>query len=147
MDCFANEVTVALRPLSLGNKTITKKIPCLYQNMRSFSSHPSTLLQPVAGGAGGVADCLSCGSSWLHWLDPQQWMETVWPQTRVVVLVTMLSLGIILTVILCRVVRQVYHCCVPQLRKKSVKNIDNDGLVLSHIERVVDQVQAATQGD
>ena len=137
MECENNQVTITLSTVSLVNNSMVKKIPCLYQNMRSFTQFSATPLQPGDGGAG--VDCLSCGSSWLHWLDPQHWMETVWPQTRVVVLVTMLSLGIILTVILCRVARQLHHCC----RRSNSKKVD--AMVLRQIERVVQEQQEQQQ--
>ena len=132
IECLANEVTITLRPLSFKNGTISKKIPCIYESIRSFRFSPGSR-QPVDGGPGAVPDCISCGTAWLHWLDPQQWMDTVWPQTRVVILVTMISLGIIIMVILCKVIRHLHQCLsLPKMGNE--KNNIGD-LVLSEIQR------------
>ena len=64
-------------------------------------------------------------------------METVWPQTRIVILVTMISLGIIIMVILCKVVRQFHQCFfLPKIGNKKNKIGD---LVLSEIQRAYEQ--------
>ena len=129
-DCLANQVTVTLRSESIENKTITKQIPCISENMRTFHAKSGTF-KPIDTGLGLVADCLSCSDSWLHWLDPQQWMDTFWPHTRVVILITMISLGIILTLLLCKVTRLFCQCCTdPQIKIK--KKILHD-IMLSQI--------------
>ena len=134
-ECLGNEVTVSLRPLSPKNQTISKKIPCLYENMRSFRSSVGNT-NNVGSVKGSIPDCLSCGSSWLHWLDPEHWMETVWPQTRVVILVTMVFMVIILIVVLWKVAISVYQCFVSS-RKGKQKKIIGD-IILKEIEKVSD---------
>ena len=125
-ECLANQVTVTLRPLSLDNLTISKQIPCMAENMRMFRSTAGPV-QPVDGGQG--VDCLSCSGAWLHWLDPQQWLDTVWPQTRVVIVVTMVCLGIILSLLLCKVTRllcQCYSFPLPRVGVRKKKSADGD---------------------
>ena len=125
-ECLASQVTVTLRPLSLDNLTISKQIPCMAEDMRMFRSTDGTV-QPVDGGPGVVADCISCSGAWLHWLDPQQWLDTVWPQTRIVIVVTMVCLGIILAVFLCKVIRLLCQCCtLPRvgIRKNKIGDPD-----------------------
>ena len=106
--CRAGQVRVSLRPLSLHNVTITKLLPCVTENMRTFRSTPD-MARPVEASA--RADCLSCSSAWLHWLDPGHWLETAWPQTRVVIVVTMAVMGILLIIITCKSVREFLKCC------------------------------------
>ena len=106
--CRAGQVRVTLRPLSLRNESITKLLPCVAQNLRSFRSTPDNAW-PV--GASAVADCLSCGSAWLHWLHPGHWLETAWPQTRVVIVLTMAVMGILIIIITCKSVREFLKCC------------------------------------
>ena len=114
-NCRAGQVRVTLRPLSLRNESITKLLPCVAQNLRSFRSTPD-MKWPV--GASAVADCLSCGSAWLHWLHPGHWLETAWPQTRVVIVLTMAVMGILLIIVTCKCVRGVCKCCGCSYRKK-----------------------------
>ena len=108
IQCRAGQVRVSLRPLSLKNVTITKHLPCVTENMRTFRSTPD-IRRPVEASA--ITDCLSCGSAWLHWLDPGHWLETAWPQARVVIVVTMAVMGMLVIFMACKLVGCVVKCC------------------------------------
>ena len=113
--CRAGQVMVTLSPLSLHNVSITKYLPCMAENMRTFRSAPD-MMGPVQ--ATKVEDCLSCGSAWLHWVDPDNWLETSWPQTRIVILVTMVVMGILVILTTCKLVRIICKCCGCTASKK-----------------------------
>ena len=106
--CRAGQVRVSLRPLSLHNVSITKQLPCVAETMRSFRS-VSGRIQPAE--LDQVEDCISCGRAWLHWLDPHHWLETAWPQSRVVITTTMAVIGILIILITCKFVRDLLRCC------------------------------------
>jgi hypothetical protein len=106
--CRAGQVMVSLRPLSLQNVTITKHLPCMAENIRTIRSNPD-IKRPVEASA--VTDCISCGSAWLHWLDPGHWLETAWPQARVVIMVTIAVMGMLVIIMVGKLVRGVCKCC------------------------------------
>jgi len=106
-ECRAGQVKVSLRPLSLQKLSVTKHLPCVAESMRTFRSTPDLTL-PVE--ASSVVDCLSCGSAWLHWLDPGHWLETGWPQTRVVIVVTMAVITFIILLLVCKLLRWTCKC-------------------------------------
>ena len=67
-ECREGEVVVSLKPLSRHNKTVTKAVPCISHNMRTFRQTLSQRLPAPARSPD--TDCISCLQSWLHWLDP-----------------------------------------------------------------------------
>ena len=113
--CRAGQVRVSLSPLSLHNVSITKHLPCMAENLRTFRSAPDSK-EPRQ--ANSVEDCLSCGTAWLHWLDPDNWLDTSWPQARIVILLTMAVMGIIAILITCKLVRSICRCCGCVANKK-----------------------------
>ena len=59
-------------------------------------------------------DCgLSCAASWLYWLEPAHWLDTVWPQSRVLILVILLLGAIIVLSVIARTC-----CCAARLCSK-----------------------------
>ena len=62
-------------------------------------------------------DCgLICSASWLYWLDPGHWLDSVWPQTRVLILATLIISAVILLSVIIRTC-----CCVAKLCSKKRK--------------------------
>ena len=62
-------------------------------------------------------DCgLACPASWLYWLDPGHWLDTVWPQTRVLILATIILGAVIILSVIIRTC-----CCVAKLCSKKRK--------------------------
>ena len=56
-------------------------------------------------------DCgLTCSASWLYWLDPGHWLDTVWPQSRVLILVILILGAVIILSVIIRTC-----CCVTKL--------------------------------
>ena len=106
-ECFKSSLRVILRPLSHQRRAITKDLPCLAQNLRIFRSTPD-MRRTVE--AREETDCLCCGSAWLHWIDPDHWLETAWPQTRVVIMVTMAGMGIIISLMACSLCKYICNC-------------------------------------
>ena len=97
IECRAGQIIVTLRPHLLShekskNSSITKKLPCLSESMRSFRSAPS---HRVPLNVTPVQDCLSCSHSWLYWLSPQNWLDAQWPRTRMIITATVATIIII----------------------------------------------------
>ena len=115
-ECEASEVTVSLKPLSSHNKTVSKRLPCISHNMRTFRQTLSQRLPapPVQADT----DCLSCLQAWLYWLNPAHWLDNIWPQSRVVILTITLVLAIILIIIVCRILLSLCRCCGCVNKKK-----------------------------
>ena len=135
--CAGGEVRVSLRPLtSLGEAgTVTKTLPCVTMNMRSgFTFHidrikssdeqcyrtfrsASDIRHDSATSDLASRDCgLACPASWLYWLDPGHWLDTVWPQTRVLILATIILGAVIIISVIIRTC-----CCVAKLCSKKRK--------------------------
>ena len=108
-ECRAGQVEVSLKPLSEHNRTITKSLPCVSHNMRTFRSTPSQKLNLDSGTL--VGDCgLGCLSSWLYWLDPAHWMDNFWPQSRIIIFTIVCVIFIIIIIIISKTC-----CCVAKL--------------------------------
>ena len=115
-ECREGEVVVSLKPLSRHNKTVTKAVPCISHNMRTFRQTLSQRLPAPARSPD--TDCISCLQSWLHWLDPAHWLDNIWPQSRIVIVtITLFSVIIILLIIL-RFLLSICRCCGCVSRKK-----------------------------
>ena len=115
-ECRGGEVRVSLRPLSSHNRTVSRAVPCISHNMRTFRQ---TLSQRLPAPPGPPStDCVTCVQAWLHWLDPAHWLDNIWPQSRVVIVSITLLAVIILLVIVCRLLLSVCRCCGCVSRKK-----------------------------
>ena len=116
-ECRAGQVEVSLKPLSEHNRTITKSLPCVSHNMRTFRSTPSQKLHLDSGTL--VGDCgLGCVSSWLYWLDPAHWMDSIWPQSRIIIFIVFLVILLIILSIVCKMILAVCKCCGCRRTKK-----------------------------
>ena len=136
--CAGGEVRVSLRPLSSLSEagTITKTLPCVTMNMRYTPSYlvdqkircymktqlfrtfrSADIRHDTAASDLASRDCgLACSASWLYWLDPGHWLDSVWPQTRVLILATLIISAVILLSIIIRTC-----CCVAKLCSKKKK--------------------------
>ena len=124
---------MSLNPLSEHNSTITKHLPCVSHGMRTFSSTSSNKMTISRNFS--VKDCglgiyfwkrhqtlkiqciQGCLHSWTYWLHPDHWMESVWSQTRLLILCTVLLLLIIILGLFSK-----FCCCLFKLKTKSKKN-------------------------
>ena len=100
---------MALQPLTATHLTITKQLPCVTESLRTFRS-----TQERAGRVEAELlreDCLSCSSSWLHWLDPAHWLEQSWSQTRVVISVCAGLAALLVLLLACKLLRTISCCC------------------------------------
>ena len=75
-ECRAGQVRVSLKPLSRHNRTVTRDLPCISHNMRTFR-HTLSQRLPAPPGPQDT-DCLSCAQAWLHWLNPAHWPAKRW---------------------------------------------------------------------
>ena len=121
-ECRNGEIEVSLKPLSNHNQTITKHLPCISHNMRTFRSTPTQMLT-ISGDQPWSDQCgLSCVSSWLYWLDPGHWMINVWPQSRVFIMIIVI---IVFLVILFLIIR-ICSCCCLALHSGKAKSRENN---------------------
>ena len=113
------QIEVSLKPLSNHNKTITKQLPCISHNMRTFRASPAHQLTINTDSHWSSDTCgLHCISSWLYWLDPGHWMENIWPQSRIVIFIILLVIFIIVLSIIIRMIYAVLKCCGCCVTKK-----------------------------
>jgi len=109
--CKAGQVTVALRPLSVTNLTISKLLPCVTESLRTFRSAEERIERgDTEVMSGRLKDCLSCTAAWIHWLDPGHWMEETWNQTRIVISVCTALSFLFLVLLVCKCIRTVCGC-------------------------------------
>ena len=108
LDCDNGLVTVSLRPLGQPDRSLTRELPCVAENLRMWRSVINSSV-PVAG----VVDtsCLHCQAAWLYWLDPSHWLDTGWSTVRALALVITLIVPIIALVILCKICKLCCKCC------------------------------------
>ena len=118
--CRGGQVEVSLKPLSAHNSSISKQLPCVSHNMRTFRSTASRSLSlPSASDPASVTECgLACVSSWLYWLDPAHWLDTIWPQSRVVIFIIILVILIVILSILTKMFLALCNFCVCRRKKK-----------------------------
>ena len=122
-NCISGSLSITLRPQATQSQGITKSLPCKSDKMQIFQSSPDKVI-PV--GTSSVLDCVSCGSSWLFWLDPENWLETAWPQTRVVIITIMVVMGVMALFILCKLIT-----CFDKCRNQSKCTVTHE----THISR------------
>ena len=90
---------------------VDQKIRCymktqLFRTFRSADIRHDTAASDLAS-----RDCgLACSASWLYWLDPGHWLDTVWPQSRVLILLILILGAIIVISVIIRTC-----CCVTKL--------------------------------
>ena len=120
--CSRGQVRVSLKPLGGEGEAavITKLLPCVSHSMRTFrstASHPLTI--PDTAAAAGARDCgVTCVSSWLYWLDPGHWLDTIWPQSRILISVILLVIIIIILILVCKMMLAICKCCGCRRKKK-----------------------------
>ena len=120
--CSRGQVRVSLKPLGGEGEAavITKLLPCVSHSMRTFrstASHPLTI--PDTAAAAGARDCgVTCVSSWLYWLDPGHWLDTIWPQSRILISVILLVIIIIILTLVCKIMLAICKCCGCRRKKK-----------------------------
>ena len=118
-ECSNGQVMVTVRPMSLTNLTITKQLPCISHNMRTFRSTPTQMLT-ISGDQPWSDQCgLTCVSSWLYWLDPAHWMQNVWPQSRVFIMIILIIVFLAMLFIIFRICS---CCCLALIPRKSREN-------------------------
>ena len=115
-NCISGSLSINLRPQSTLSQGITKSLSCRSDHMQRFQSSPGMAI-PVGTSSG--LDCVGCESSWLYWLDPGHWLETAWPQTRVVIITIMVLMGVLAIFILCKLIA-CFGKCNTQSRCKIV---------------------------
>ena len=131
MECTVNQINVTLHPVSLKNESIVRTVPCMFETLRTFltsNKHPYTLT-----GQDSIPDCLGCSSTWLHWLNPDQWLNSMWPQARIIITVIMSVVVIITIFLIWRVWGKICKCIVPNKKNSKKKKILGD-ILLSELE-------------
>ena len=118
--CHRGQVEVSLKPLNSHNSTISKMLPCVVHDMRTFRSKASrSLYLPSASDPASVTECgLGCVSSWLYWLDPAHWLDTIWPQSRIVIFVIILVILIVILSLLMKILLSLCNFCGCRKKKK-----------------------------
>ena len=128
VQCSGGQVRISLRPLSSSSGdhetgVITKHLPCITRDMRTFQSTHDRDLSIVSDQEWSSGQCLVCLSSWLYWLDPGHWLEEVWPQPRIIILVIIVIVMIVVLIIfmkICCCVRN-YTCCHRKHKSKDIE--------------------------
>ena len=118
--CHRGQVEVSLKPLNSHNSTISKMLPCVVHDMRTFRSKASRSLSlPSASDPASVTECgLGCVSSWLYWLDPAHWLDTIWPQSRIVIFVIIVVILIVILSLLMKILLSLCNFCGCRQKKK-----------------------------
>ena len=119
VSCFLGALDVTLWPESGKNLSISKMVPCRMDNIRTFHSDfdKSSSIEVKA-----LYDCLVCTTSWMYWLDPSHWLEASWPQTRLIILLIMITFGVFFLALICHLFKLFTSCfCRPICMKESVK--------------------------
>ena len=91
----------------------TEKVHVIFRTFRSSSNirHDSATSDLTSRDCG-----LTCSAAWLYWLDPGHWLDTVWPQSRVLILVILIIIAVILLSVVIKTC-----CCVSKLCLKERK--------------------------
>ena len=59
---------------------VTSNVTCVTRDMRQVTrprGHVTRALEP-----GDTWACVTCVDTWLHWLQPHNWLDTSWPAAR-----------------------------------------------------------------
>ena len=86
------------------NSSMSKLVPCVSHDMRQVTVPHQTRVHHVTA-VGDTWDCVTCLDTWLHWLQPHNWLDTSWPVSRVVINVSGCVIIIIIVIILIKIFR------------------------------------------
>ena len=73
-------------------------------------------------------DCVTCLDTWLHWLQPYNWLDTSWPVSRVIINIIIIILVIIVIIIIVKLFRallnggKIVFCCFCKTTSQDLKS-------------------------
>ena len=115
------EVEVRLRPLTRHEAGLTRRLPCVSLDMRTWRPRGGQLELEVSGRE-LPGDCgVLCVQSWLHWLHPAHWLDNVWPQARVVITSITLVIVIILFLLILKIIKSLLCLCSRKQQDKKFR--------------------------
>ena len=92
---------------AVTNSSMSQFVPCVSYDMRQVTVPHQTRVQHVVT-AGDTWDCVTCLDTWLHWLQPHNWLDTSWPISRVVINVA----GCVIIVLIVIILFKIFRLCV-----------------------------------
>lgn len=103
------QIVVTLRPYGAASTSVTRSVPCHVDSLRHFrhvSGHEMSSNSLANQAASLSRNCLECSDTWIYYLDPLNWLDSVWTSARwvisiVAILVALFAIGTIVKCCLC----------------------------------------------
>jgi len=113
------QVTVSLKPYGGRSKsTITRSLPCTVDSLRHFrhvlgkEMTSSSSSNSLANQAASLSrHCLGCSDTWLYYIDPFNWADSIWTTTRIIIAIVLTLCAVTFFTILFKACICMKQCC------------------------------------
>jgi hypothetical protein len=102
--------------VTANSKSISRSVPCHVDSLRHFRNVDEndkmiTYGQLANQAASMSRNCIECSDTWLYYLDPFNWSDTIWTSTRLIISIILLLCAVTFCLTLVKCCLVLRKCC------------------------------------